>query len=201
MKWMENPQVKKCSNCGFVKELSDYSYRSNNSGKRILNSQCRICLREKASIYLKKNYKIRYLKNREWIAKNKNKVRKYQRKSRKKHRKEINARALEYYHKTKDKKHGVRLERLYGITLSQYYELLSKNGGKCPICGIDKPYGEEYMGPKRYFAVDHDHKTGVVRGVLCHRCNTGIGSFKDSIDSLKKAIEYLEKFKGVDNRT
>jgi hypothetical protein len=62
-------------------------------------------------------------------------------------------------------------------------ELISKQGGYCAICS-------NLMTNK---AVDHDHKTGKLRGILCYQCNSGLGMFKDNIETMKKAINYLEK--------
>ena len=72
---------------------------------------------------------------------------------------------------------------LDGEDLSALYE---KQNSKCAICGIT----EEEHG--KYLAIDHDHATGNVRGLLCMACNTGLGNFKDSLDYLRMAIKYLE---------
>lgn len=69
-----------------------------------------------------------------------------------------------------------------------YDQLLAKQGGKCAICG------EEANGNR--LAVDHNHETGEIRGLLCHQCNTGLGSFRDNPQLLKQAIAYLGE-KGV----
>jgi hypothetical protein len=76
------------------------------------------------------------------------------------------------------------LTRRYGLTIDQYRVLLDRQGGKCAICG-----GNENG---RRFAVDHCHDTGRIRGLLCMKCNTGIGKLRDSVDLLRKAIAYLE---------
>lgn len=57
---------------------------------------------------------------------------------------------------------------------------------RCAICGCD----EDREG--RRFAIDHDHDTGLVRGLLCTRCNVGLGYFSDSVEKLSAAIKYLE---------
>jgi len=79
------------------------------------------------------------------------------------------------------------LKHKYGITLNQYNDMLEKQGGGCKICG-QKPNG-------RMFPVDHDHKTGKVRHILCPECNHGIGNFKDNVSLLLRAIEYLQESK------
>jgi hypothetical protein len=72
----------------------------------------------------------------------------------------------------------------YGITAEQFMQLIARQGGKCAICPTD------ITGPKAAH-VDHCHATKKVRGILCLECNTGLGKFKDSIELLAKAIEYL----------
>lgn len=76
----------------------------------------------------------------------------------------------------------------YGLTPEQYDEMNGKQNGLCAICS--KP---EITKSKVRLAVDHDHKTGYVRGLLCNTCNTALGKFYDNIELLKSAIWYLEK--------
>lgn len=74
----------------------------------------------------------------------------------------------------------------YGITSEQYEEMVRAQGGRCAICGTDNP------GRKRTkWAVDHCHKTGRVRGLLCTKCNPGLGYFQDSPELLLAAARYL----------
>ena len=77
------------------------------------------------------------------------------------------------------------LKKMYGITLDEYDELLEKQGGVCAICSQSCPTG-------RHLAVDHDHDTGVVRGLLCTRCNIGLGQLRN-ITNLARSIVYLQK--------
>lgn len=80
------------------------------------------------------------------------------------------------------------IRRTYGITLDQYNEMLEDQGGVCAICG--KP--DEVEG--RRMAIDHNHDTGEVRGLLCGNCNRGLGNFQDNIEMLEKAKDYLVKY-------
>ena len=75
--------------------------------------------------------------------------------------------------------------RRYGLTIESYAELLASQGGRCAICGTTDPGGNPTM------LVDHDHATGVVRGLLCSPCNRGLGAFRDDPTRLAAAIEYL----------
>jgi hypothetical protein len=78
------------------------------------------------------------------------------------------------------------LKQNWGLTLQQYDDMLEKQGNCCAICKTDD-FG------KTRGAIDHDHITGKIRGILCNNCNNGLGRFKDDIDNLKQAIIYLKK--------
>lgn len=75
------------------------------------------------------------------------------------------------------------LRRRYGLSMDEYNAILAAQDGLCAIC----------KGPPgaRRLAVDHDHETGEVRGLLCPNCNRGIGNFRDDPSLLRAAIEYL----------
>jgi formate dehydrogenase maturation protein FdhE len=73
---------------------------------------------------------------------------------------------------------------MYGITQDEFIELYNKQDGKCAICG-NKP------STKRGLHIDHCHKTDKVRGLLCHGCNTAIGSLQEDPEIFQKAISYL----------
>lgn len=77
----------------------------------------------------------------------------------------------------------------YGISPEQYFELYQQQEGKCKICG-------EELNEDEYLCIDHDKETGEIRGLLCKKCNLGLGHFKDSPDNLRKAAEYLEENDG-----
>lgn len=78
------------------------------------------------------------------------------------------------------------LLRRYGITHAQYENMYRKQGGKCKICR------EPVNVAGRRLAVDHCHNTGKVRGLLCNKCNSGIGWFRDDPALLRRAAGYLE---------
>jgi len=121
-----------------------------------------------------------------------------------KNKKERNAKGREYYYKNRDeriayskkyysdpqndaKKTDSRLKRTYGLSLKEYESMLELQNNKCKICRTD----QSKLKKKMY--VDHNHKTKTVRGLLCDRCNRGLGYFLDSIVLLRNAIEYLDK--------
>lgn len=71
------------------------------------------------------------------------------------------------------------------MTREQFDSLVLLQGGKCAICRADKPSG------RGEWHVDHDHETGKIRGLLCHRCNVGLGHFADNVQILTDAVLYL----------
>lgn len=83
------------------------------------------------------------------------------------------------------------LKHRYGLTLEQYNEMLAKQQGLCAIC--QEPETAKKNGKIKSLSVDHCHKTGKVRGLLCHACNTGIGSFKEDLNLLNSVKHYLEE--------
>lgn len=84
----------------------------------------------------------------------------------------------------KDVARDHRLKKQYGITETDFQNMLSKQNNRCLIC--DNNF-------EKTANIDHCHDTGEVRGLLCWNCNIGLGYFKDSIENLSSAIEYLKK--------
>ena len=96
-----------------------------------------------------------------------------------------------YREKNVDAERGRHLMREYGITLEQYAEMEAKQGGLCAIC--KQPETQERKGVKYRLAVDHCHKTGKVRGLLCFKCNSAMGSFEKRDVPISNIEDYLEK--------
>lgn len=78
--------------------------------------------------------------------------------------------------------------RTYGISVEEYGHMYLRQRGQCAICKI-RPHRADPL------AVDHDHATGAVRGLLCRTCNIGLGCFKDNLASLGRAVAYLVESK------
>lgn len=92
-------------------------------------------------------------------------------------------------HPAKMRKHNLRSK--YGLTIEDYDNMYLLQDGKCGIC-----CGTEIGTHKsKYFGVDHCHQTGKIRALLCAKCNTGLGAFKDNTELLQKAIDYLNYYK------
>ena len=83
-----------------------------------------------------------------------------------------------------------RIKKNYDLTEAEYAAKVIEQGGKCGICGKE-PSGKWHGD--RMLNVDHDHKPGAVRGLLCNQCNRALGLFGDSQERILEAVAYLEK--------
>lgn len=82
----------------------------------------------------------------------------------------------------------------YGITREEYEAMFQRQGERCASCGSSE-------AGFRGWHIDHCHTTGIVRGILCRKCNLGIGYFDDDTEKLLAAVRYLEKFSGKLQKT
>lgn len=78
------------------------------------------------------------------------------------------------------------LKKIYGIDIDVYMSMLKKQNHCCAVCGTHETV------LSRKLAVDHNHTTGKIRGLLCHHCNTAIGLLKEDTSIFKDAVSYLE---------
>ena len=177
--------MKTCSRCRTEKELTEFAVYK---GKP--HCRCRTCQRESNRAYKNKYPDRIFEQSREYRAKNKLKLREIQRIWRKntpEKQKQYNRRG---YQQRKAQhvewNRATSLRRNYGMTIPQYDAMYRDQNGVCAIC-----QGFNVAG--RRLAVDHNHATGVVRGLLCNTCNTSLGTAKESVDLLKKMIAYLER--------
>ncbi len=100
---------------------------------------------------------------------------------------------LEYYYRVKPanadiwnrKSHFGSIRRKFNMSPEEYEARIAAQGGGCAICDAKQSDAGHRL------AVDHDHVTGKVRGILCRKCNTGLGCFGDSADGVQKALSYL----------
>lgn len=82
-------------------------------------------------------------------------------------------------------------QRKFGLTPHEYNEMVASQGNRCAICKCHETATRK--GKIKALAVDHDHKTGAIRGLLCADCNTGIGKLKESRSALIEAVRYLDR--------
>jgi hypothetical protein len=92
------------------------------------------------------------------------------------------------YNKNKEMARNRHYLKRYGISLEHYNTLLQNQNNECKICKTKNGTHNKRL------AVDHCHKTGGIRGLLCLNCNQGLGKFKDNIELLDVAREYLNVF-------
>ena len=136
-----------------------------------------------------------YLKNREkiiertrlWREENPQKVLANKKKYRKKHKEQISIKNKAYkkkiFPKLKISKRRYHIKK-YGISEEQYELLFNEQRGVCKICGLPEK--------GRNLAIDHNHETQEVRGLLCLKCNVTLGFVKDNPILLRKMTEYVE---------
>jgi hypothetical protein len=123
--------------------------------------------------YGNRHAEARKVRCRTWYGRNKERARANNRRWKRENRERYNRQQV-----------ARKRERLYGLSSEAFDALLAAQHGVCAICG---------RGPNgKAWNVDHDHATGVVRGILCLKCNTLLGMAEDSTDRLMAAIRYLE---------
>ena len=156
---------KQCPRCKEVKPLDGFS---NNKGRPDgLSVYCRECLHDDNTTPAMREYK-----------------RSYAEKIYKADQATANARQKDY----REKNRSPYLRYQYGMTQNDYDLWFEKQNGVCRICGNAPPDG-------RNLHVDHDHATGVVRGLLCQTCNSMLGMAQDNVDILAAGIAYLTERK------
>ena len=106
-----------------------------------------------------------------------------------------NAHQKAYRKKYPERYKGYDLKKHYGITLDQYTTLLKEQNGVCAICKQPEFARDHRTGKLRSLAVDHNHTTGRIRGLLCTNCNKAVGHLKDDSELARKCEEYLLKYR------
>lgn len=166
-------RMKICIKCKVAKEATDKLYYRLPSGR--LRGMCRNCESVKYKDWYITNKERHLLTSRKWQKKNPKKVTLYLRKYRETHPKQY----FQY-----------ALKGRYGLSLDEYWKMSKLQGGKCAIC----QNGENSNKSKKLLSVDHCHKTNKVRGLLCDRCNLGLGLLGDSSEIIAKALKYMRKY-------
>lgn len=96
----------------------------------------------------------------------------------------VKANCRRWHQENKERRYAYKRQLNYGVTPEQFEKLLSLQNRACAICHVEFTQTPD---------IDHDHKTGIVRGLLCTNCNNGLGRFKDNVEALESAIKYLTK--------
>lgn len=131
----------------------------------------------------KEYYAARYQKEKEYRKM-------WQRSYRLRNKEVISTKNNEYYIKHPEIKRKATL-RKHKLTPEQYRKMVNSQNNVCSICG--KAETLRRYGSVQNLVVDHCHKTNMNRGLLCHKCNIGLGVFDDNIDVMASAISYLKQ--------
>ena len=159
---------KRCPKCNKIKLLNEFYKNATTSTG--YTGQCKNC-----NNILRKAYFKAYRKTPEAKTKHNKRQREYY--YRKKNKEEIKEKEVTTWKE-------ISLLQKYDMTLDHWNMLYKRQKGRCAICKAI---------PERGLCVDHNHKTGHNRGLLCHNCNAGIGFLQDSPKILKSALAYLSK--------
>lgn len=170
------PESKKCNDCKQVKPLTEF-YKAKAKlayAKDGLMRLCKNCSKLRSSSFREAHP--------EWDRNNAAKD--YQ-----KHKEKRLATQKEKYKidpsRHKEQSRVSRLKK-FGLSIEAFAQLAVQQEGKCALCGT--------IPQNRNLDVDHSHKTGKVRALLCNSCNRGLGHFKENIEVLTKAINYLREY-------
>jgi len=158
-------KTKTCSKCGEHKPSSEFYQRNTGSS---LHSVCKQCERDIARDWYYRNRDAAKKKYRDWRKQNADKI-------------------AEYRKRNRAKSYRQECSRKYGVAATWIDEQLVHQSGCCAICGSRFEWGKKQLCPH----VDHNHKTGEVRALLCNRCNSVIGLTGESVTILKAMEEYL----------
>lgn len=145
---------------------------------------CRKCDLKNHKEYQKKNKKSISKKNKLYYQNNKDSIIEKTNNYYQENRNMVKKRMKKYYDENQPEIRINRKLKKYNITLDEYQNLKTQNDGRCDICNEI---------PEKA-CIDHCHKTEVVRGLLCNKCNSGIGFLQDDIELLENAVSYLKKY-------
>lgn len=166
--------MKVCTRCKTEKELSLFG--KNKRTKDGLSVWCKACCSEHGKQQYEKSKDRVLAYQKEYRLANADKIRGVKKSWKAKNKEKVN-----------DINRWSKRKRAYGITKDQFFELLEKQDYGCAIC-------RKTVGISS--AVDHDHDTGKVRGILCDPCNTSLGIFGDNLQGVMNVVDYLERANG-----
>lgn len=161
---------KQCGECGEEFPRTEKYFDKDKRRPDGLQSTCKECHRK----YDKK-----------YREKNKERIKQYN----EEHKEYIKQYKKKYHYEHKAHLKNIERKRLYNLSSEDYNKMLLEQNNQCSICG------DELKTGTRGRAIDHCHHTGKVRGILCVKCNTTLGMYKDNIETFNSIITYLELHK------
>jgi hypothetical protein len=176
-------KTKTCTKCQTEKALSEFY--ANGGFRDGVHPHCKKCRSEYHRKYHQKNREANCARSKKWREDNEKSYRAKKRAYYLKHKDLIRVKAKQWDLEHQEESWANDIRYRFGLTSVKYYAILKDQGGVCKICG-NPPKGKQ-----KRLCVDHDHKTGVIRGLLCEHCNRGLGCFKDDPALLGTAMDYL----------
>ena len=158
-------EFKKCNKCGKELPLSDFYFHHKRNTQY---NECKSCWSKGT---------------KNWRQKNKRKCAEFTKKYRQKLKEKMSEKEWSDFHRE------INLMSKFNISPEEYNIIFEEQYGLCAICG--KKETATRLGKIKKLAIDHDHETGQIRGLLCQRCNMAIGLFDEDTNKLKNAIKYL----------
>jgi hypothetical protein len=164
------PEELPCARCGHVKSVNEFPVTTAR-GKKQYWSYCVPCRNNDARDRRKADLDSYHARESAYYRKNRDRILENGR-----------------LYRDPERQRAAKLFKAYNLTPGEFQDLLNSQDGACAIC---KRTSSGVEG--RNFHVDHDHVTGVVRGLLCQTCNVGIGALHDDVNLLRAALAYLER--------
>lgn len=180
--------------CGYCKaEKPESGFHKDSRAKDGLYSQCKDCMKQYYEAH-KEEKKQYYQSHKEEINQHskqyrdthKEELKQYNKQYNQSHKEEKNQYRKSHKEERKQANKQYNLKKTYNLSIDQYNQMLAEQNYKCKICGVD-----EVNAGKNGLVVDHNHKTGKIRGLLCDGCNKGIGFLKEDPALFDSAKDYL----------
>ncbi|WP_433351708.1 endonuclease VII domain-containing protein [Microtetraspora malaysiensis] len=170
-----------CIDCKVIKPAAEFSKKGKGKwGQQKYQSYCKPCENERK--------RARPL-TRDQEERQKEYRREWGRQNREKRTQQMAARRAANPERYSWQSYKNHLWKKYRLSWDEYEQIFVKQGGRCAIC-------DQFLSdPRKRPAIDHDHETGVIRGLLCDPCNKGLGHFRDRLDVMRRAVTYLENAK------
>ena len=160
-------QVKQCCRCKEIKPIDKFS--KNKRARDGISWDCKECQSARYKTQYQQHKDKWKIRRREYRFENREKIYEYSKKYRQQVKRKI----------------------VYGCTIEKYDQMFEQQKGVCAICG--KPERRVFCDKITSLCVDHDHKTGKIRALLCQKCNAILGCADDDIDILLTAVDFLKE--------
>ncbi len=183
--------MRTCAKC--KKSKPTKAFRKDSHYRNGYDTTCRVCTNKRTQEWRRLNKKKIAKSGKIWRQKNRKSVlaskARYRQRHPEKSRQQVRNAHKKYGKKYRARRYFLLIEERYGVIKEQIQAQAKKQKHRCTICGR-----KQKCGKRRRLYVDHDHKTGVFRGLTCFSCNSMLGFAKDNIKTLQAAIKYLRRF-------